>query len=60
MFFSGNIPSYSTTNAHVTKANPKTKRDTNDGDAMYYTIQTDDDEVMDVELYPNKKLLSRE
>jgi len=59
MFFSGNIPSYSTKNAHVTQANPKTKRDTNDGDAMYYTIQTDD-EVMDVELYPNKKLLLRE
>jgi len=59
MFFVGNIPSYSTTSAHITRANPKTKRDTDDSDTMYYTIQTDD-EVMDVELYPNKKLLSKE
>ena len=59
MLFSGDIPSYTTTSAHVTQTNPKTKRDTDGSDTMYYTIQTDD-EVMDVELHPNKRLLSRE
>ena len=56
--FSGNIPAYSTTNAHVIQTNVKLKRDVSDSDTMYYTIQTDD-EVMNVELHPNKNLLSK-
>ena len=57
MISSGDIPSYSTKPAHVVQTSPVTKRDTN-SDALHYMIQTTD-EIMNITLYPNRKLLSR-
>ena len=54
----GDIPSYTTKPAHVTRISSVTKRDTDD-DALYYMIQTTD-EILNITLYPNKKLLSRQ
>jgi len=58
-YFLGDIPSYSTRPAHVIQTPSMTKRDTDDSDAVHYMIQTDD-EVLNLTLYPNKKLLSRQ
>ena len=54
----GDIPAYSTKPAHVIQNSPMTKRDTDNSDALHYMIQTTD-EIMNITLYPNKKLLSR-
>ena len=53
----GNIPSYSTEPVHVIQTSPMTKRDA-DSDALHYMIQTTD-EMLNITLYPNRKLLSR-
>ena len=55
--YSGNIPSYSTKPAHVIQTSPVTKRDA-DSDTLHYMIQTAD-EMLNITLYPNRKLLSR-
>ena len=57
--FLGDIPSYSTNPAHVTQTSPVTKRDADNSDARHYMIQTTD-EIMNITIYPNKKLLSRQ
>ena len=54
----GDIPSYSTKPAHVTQTSPVTKRGVDNSDARHYMIQTTD-EIMNITLYPNRKLLSR-
>ena len=54
----GDIPSYSTNPAHVTQNSPVTKRDADNSDARHYIVQTTD-EIMNITLYPNRKLLSR-
>ena len=54
---SGDIPSYSTKLAHVIQTSPVTKRDA-DSDALHYMIQITD-EMLNITLYPNMKLLSR-
>jgi len=53
----GDIPSYSTKPAHVIQTSPVTKRDADDSDALYYMITTD--EMLNITLHPNKKLLSK-
>ena len=54
----GDIPSYSTKPAHVIQTSPVTKRDADNNDARHYMIQTTN-EIMNITLYPNRKLLSR-
>ena len=53
----GDIPSYSTKPAHVVQTSPVTKRDT-DSDVLHYMVQTTD-EIMNITLYPSRKLLAR-
>jgi len=57
-YFLGDIPSYSTKPAHV-QTPSMTKRNTADSDAVHYMIQTAD-EMLNLTLYPNRKLLSRQ
>lgn len=54
----GDIPSYSTKPAHVIQTPSMTKRDADGNDALHYMIQTTD-EMLNITLYPNRKLLSR-
>lgn len=54
----GDIPLYSTKPAHVIQTPLMTKRDADGNDALHYMIQTTD-EMLNITLYPNKKLLSR-
>ena len=51
---SGDIPSYSTKPANISLV---TKRDV-DNDVLHYMIQTTDN-ILNITLHPNRKLLSR-
>ena len=53
----GDIPSYSTKPAHVIQTSTVTKRDADSG-VLHYKVQTSD-EIMDITLYPSRKLLAR-
>ena len=57
IFYLGNIPSYSTKPAHVIQISPVTKRDMG-SNVLHYMIQTAD-EMLNITLHPNRKLLSR-
>ena len=57
-FCLGDIPSYSTKPARVLQTPLMEKRDTSVDDALHYMIQTTD-EMLNITLYPNRKLLSR-